>query len=304
MIYLLTAIAAMTLIMLALKFFNVKGIYIPQVVMVNYALAFVIAVINGRDVLSAANIDAVFRSSWWYLAPIAGLLYFGSMDIMAVSTRKAGVAITTMASRTSVILPILWACLFLGERITIWEIVGTLLVLLAFALIIYRPQRNAAVTTESRREKAAAVIMPLLVFLSVGFIAVCMKTSQHLIKTSGEYATDYPLFEMLLFGAAVIGAATYYGIREGRKAFRPQWRSIIGGLCLGTFNYFVTLGLMNGLKYFSSSTFYGVYNISVVILTTLVGVAVFREKLDGLKIAGLAVAVASIVILGFLGNSL
>ena len=37
--YLLLAIAAMSLIMLALKFFNVKKIYIPQAIMTNYAFA-------------------------------------------------------------------------------------------------------------------------------------------------------------------------------------------------------------------------------------------------------------------------
>ena len=228
----------------------------------------------------------------------------GSMDLMAASTRRVGVSITTMASRTSVILPIVWAALFLGERITGWELLGTALVMLAFVFIIYRPHDKGTDTATGRNERLKTVLLPVGVFLSVGFIAVCMKTSQHLIKTEGCYETDYPVFEIMLFSAAFLGAVAYYAAKEGREAFRFRWKSIAGGLCLGTFNYFVTFGLMHGLKYFSSSTFYGIYNISVVLLTTLVGIAAFGEKLDGRKTVGMLFAVASIFVLGFLGGSL
>lgn len=287
--YLLLAIAAMSLIMLALKFFNVKKIYIPQAIMTNYAFALIIALFSGGRYLAAADAGGFGGNGWWYLALITGALYFGSMDLMAASTRRVGVSITTMASRTSVILPIVWAALFLGERITGWELLGTALVMLAFVFIIYRPHDKGPDTATGRNERLKTVLLPVGVFLSVGFIAVCMKTSQHLIKTEGCYETDYPVFEIMLFSAAFLGAVAYYAAKEGREAFRFRWKSIAGGLCLGTFNYFVTFGLMHGLKYFSSSTFYGIYNISVVLLTTLVG---------------MLFAVASIFVLGFLGGSL
>ena len=53
--YLLLAIAAMSLIMLALKFFNVKKIYIPQAIMTNYAFALIIALFSGGRYLAAAD---------------------------------------------------------------------------------------------------------------------------------------------------------------------------------------------------------------------------------------------------------
>ena len=133
--YLLTAIGAMSLIMLTLKFFSAKQIYTPQAIMVNYLFAFVLALVQGHSGLSADRLHALLTTDWWYLALLTGLLYFGSMNVMAVSTRRVGVAVTAMASRTSVVLPIIWAALLLGERITGWEAAGILLVLLAFALI-------------------------------------------------------------------------------------------------------------------------------------------------------------------------
>lgn len=303
MIYLIIAIAAMSLIMLTLKFFSVKGVYVPQAIMVNYGIALCIAVFSGSEHLTCESIRSLTDSGWWYLAITAGLLYFGSMDVMAASTRRVGVSITTMASRTAVILPIIWSVLFLEERMMGWEAVGTALVLAAFTLIIYRPEKKG-MTNTGRKERITAALMPVAVFLSVGFIAVCMKSSQHIIKTAGSYDTDYPVFETLLFTAAFLGSTMYYGLTQGCRAFRPRWRSILGGACLGTFNYFVTVGLMHGLKYFSSGTFYGIYNIGVVIIATIAGMLAFGERLDKRKTAGLLLAVAAIFVLGFLGGSL
>lgn len=301
MIYLLIALAAMTLIMLALKFFSVKGIYTPQAIMVNYGCALVIALVSTHGAIATETVSEILQTRWWYLALITGLLYFGSMNVMAVSTRRTGVSLTTMASRTSVILPIIWAAAFLGNHITGWEILGILLVLLAFTLIIYRPDTEARQTD---RKGIKEILLPVSVFLSVGFIGVCMKTSQHIIKSYGTYATDYPVFETLLFAAAFVGSIIYYAATEGKRAFRIEWKSVVGGLCLGTFNHFVTFGTMNGLKYLSPSTFYGIYNIGTVLLTTIVGIAVFGEHLDRRKIAGICCAVAAICVLGFLGESL
>ena len=101
----------------------------------------------------------------------------------------------------------------------------------------------------------------------------------------------------MLFSAAFLGAVAYYAAKEGREAFRFRWKSIAGGLCLGTFNYFVTFGLMHGLKYFSSSTFYGIYNISVVLLTTLVGIIVWDDPFSIIVGIGMIAVVAGIALL-------
>ncbi len=300
--YLLTAIGAMSLIMLTLKFFSARHIYTPQAIMVNYLFAFILALVKGSGALSAGRPEPLLATDWWYLALLTGLLYFGSMNVMAVSTRRVGVAVTAMASRTSVVLPIIWAALLLGERITGWELLGILLVLAAFALIIGKD--DTPPTASASRRQAGSWWLPAAVFFSVGFIAVCMKTGQHLIRNGGSYATDYPVFEMLLFAAAVVGSIGYYALTEGGRAFRPQWRSIVGGLCLGTFNYFVTFGTLHSLKYLSSSEFYGIYNISVVAVSTVVGVVAFGERLTLRKACGLVTALAAIFVLGFVGGSL
>ena len=301
MLYLLIALAAITLIILPLKFFSVKVIYTPQAIMVNYGCALVIALVSTHGAIATATASKILHTHWWYLALITGLLYFGSMNVMAVSTRRTGVSLTTMASRTSVILPIIWAAAFLGNSITGWEIVGILLVLLAFTLIIYRPE---AETRQADRKGIKDILLPISVFLSVGFIGVCMKTSQHIIKSYGTYATDYPVFETLLFAAAFVGSIIYYAASEGTRAFRIEWKSIAGGLCVGRLNPVVTFGAMHELKSLPPRTYSRIYKRGTVLITPIIGITVFGEHLDRRKITGICCAAAAICVLGFLGKSL
>lgn len=295
MIYLVVAILSMSAFMLGLKHLNVKSIPIPQAIMTNYALALAVAVVSGREHLSAESMGGIFTHDWWYLGVFAGICYFASMDIMAASTRRAGVSVTTIASRCALIIPILWSFAFFGESVTGWQWAGIALVLASFFLI-FRNRRDAA-AKGGGRAGVAAVLMPLSVFLIMGIITVTMKSTQHAVQQSGNYAADYPLFEILIFASALTGSVIYYALSAGRRAFAFDWRSMLGGLCLGTFNYLITIGIMHGLRFVPTSVFYALYNICVVVITTLAGIMVFREKPGPAKIAGICLAAAAIGIL-------
>lgn len=300
MLYLIIAIVSMSAFMLGLKFLNVKGIPVPQAIMTNYVFALAVAVISGWENLSIESIGGIFSHNWWWMGVVAGVFYFASMDIMSASTRRAGVSITTIASRCALILPILWSALFFGESVTTWQWVGIALVMAAFVLIFYA-RRQPVTDAAAKKNNAATIIMPLTVFVIMGIVSVNMKSAQHAIQQSGNYATDYPVFNILIFATALAGSVIYYAVSFGRKAFVFNWKSILGGLCLGAFNYLVTFGIMNGLRFIPTSVFYALYNICVVIITTLAGVIAFREKLSPLKITGICLAAAAIAILSLLG---
>jgi len=286
--------------MLDLKLLNIKGLNVSQAIITNYVLALALAVFTNLGNLSWSGFAGIFENDWWYRGIIAGILYFVSMDLMAASTRIAGVAVTTISARASLIVPIIWAFVFYGESVTGWQWTGIALVIVALVMIFYRKtDRNAPL--KNTGNNLAAVLMPLGVFITLGIISVSMKSSQHLIGQTGNYDTDYPVFQILLFISALAAAVIYYSLRKGRKIFRFDWKSVTGGLILGTCNYLVTLGIMHGLRTLPTSVFYTLYNICVVIIITLAGAMVFREKLGWGKIAGICLAVAAIAILSFTG---
>lgn len=300
MIYLIIAILSMSCFMLDLKFLNIKGINIPQAIMTNYALALALAIFPNIGNLSWEGFSGILDNDWWYRGIIAGIFYFISMDLMAASTRLAGVAVTTISARASLVVPIIWAFLLYGESVTAWQWVGIALVIAALVIIFYRkPDKN--VPLRNAKGSLAAVLMPLGVFITLGVISVSMKSSQHVIGETGNYAADYPLFMIILFASALAGAVIYYSVRVGKQAFRFNWKSVAGGLVLGACNHLVTLGIMHGLRTLPTSVFYALYNICVVVIITIVGVIVFREKLGWMKTAGICLAVAAIAILSFMG---
>lgn len=291
MIYLFIGIFAMSAIMLALKFFSVKGINTPQAITVNYLMASLIGLLSHPGKFSA---DSMFNNDWWYIAMISGALFFSSMDLMAVSTRKAGVAITTIASRVALIIPVLFAHLFLGEDITSRQLSGIALVVAALLMIFWQKGKNGNSELGNRWSR---ILLPLGVFLIMGVIAITMKFGQHTIKATGNYSADYPIFEAMIFFSALVCAVITYLASKGAKIYKPDWKSILGGVCLGASNFITTYCILHGLRSLPTSVFYPSYYVGVVIVTSLVGMFVFKEKLSTRKLAGIGIAIVAIVIL-------
>lgn len=297
MLYLIIAIAAMSGFMLTLKFFAAKGIKSSQAIIVNYVLASAIAIVSSRESIS---LEAIFANDWWYLAVIAGVLLFASMHLMALSTRLTGVAVTTISARAALIIPIIFAALFLHEPVNTWQAVGIALVIVSLIVIFYNKREKSATGSTGTM---AMVLIPLSVFLILGIIPVCMKSAQYIIlNTWDDYSAGVSLYQAMTYVTALICAILYYAVTEGREAFRFTWKSLLGGLCLGVFNFLSTFGIMYGLRALSTGVFYAAYNIGVVIVTALCGRAFFNEKLNGQKIAGISLAVVAIAVLMILGG--
>ncbi len=285
----------MSAFMLTLKFFAAKNINSSQAIMVNYTLATVIGIFSCRE---GASLDRLFDNEWWYLAIVAGALMFASMHLMAVSTKFAGVAVTTISSRTSLMVPIIFSAIFFGESITLWQAVGTALVIASFLIIFYNKADRSPL---SKGSALKAVLMPVGVFLTVGIISVCMKSAQQIISLTGDYDTDYPMYQAMNFATAMVCAIAYYAVTEGRKAFAFSWKSILGGVCLGTFNYITVSSILLALRTIPTSTFYAAYNMGVVIVTSLTGWLSFGEKLSLRKTIGIILAIMAIAVLMLFG---
>lgn len=292
--YLFLAILSMCMFMLLLKVFTIKGWNIPQAILINYIIASAIGIASYGGEVSA---EALFGNRWWYLAVISGALFFFSSDLMAASTRWAGMAVTTIASRTALVVPIIFSVIFLNESIGIWEVAGIVIIIAALFMIFYQKGESGAIGVLHGKDKIKSILLPALVFASMGIITVCMKSTQHIIREAGNYETDFPLYQAMTFVSAVICGTVYYGFTIGRRAFIPNAKSVIGGVFVGGFNYLVTISILFALNVLSTSVFYASYNISVVLITAVLSVAVFKEKLTPLKIAGLCLSLIAITIL-------
>lgn len=118
MVYLLLAILCGSLFSIVFKLGQRHGADGQQVILFNYAVAFVFTLL---PILAHVSFDTsvsfgnyVPGPSSWLLAVIQGALFTIGFTVMDRSTRRSGVALTTVCARASLILPVVLSWLLLG----------------------------------------------------------------------------------------------------------------------------------------------------------------------------------------------
>ena len=107
------------------------------------------------------------------------------------------------------------------------------------------------------------------------------------------HRTNLAVVVTLLF--SVIGVVGDYFLKlasQEKNSFRSPWFYI--GFCLYASTAFGWLFVMKHLKLATVSV---VYSVAMVLLLTTIGVVFFQEKLNAYEIAGLAMAIGSLMLL-------
>jgi len=76
------------------------------------------------------------------------------------------------------------------------------------------------------------------------------------------------------------------------------FRNILGGVALGVPNYFSIYFLLKALQHDSlnSASVFTINNVAIVMLSTLLGIIIFKERLSFKNWAGIGLAVISILL--------
>lgn len=277
MIYLIIAILFGSLFAILFKIFAKKGVNTLMAIIINYATALLIGpitnIIQGQVAFSSFNQVPIIP------AILTGLFMMGGFITMNHATQSHGVAIATIATRVSFIIPTICAYLFLGEATL--EPLTSILVILALMLIFYSKGR-AGINLKKWYN-------PILVFICYGVANFLLKYSQ--TRVSGNSA----LFALttVTFTSALILSILFYKI-NGDKNQKFKWRNIVAGVILGCTNVGCTYFLLKALTQISTATLYPIYNISIVAIGVLAGRLLFKEHLTTLQYIGIIIAILAI----------
>jgi drug/metabolite transporter (DMT)-like permease len=279
MIYLLLSVFFSSTIFVIFKLFDKFNINTLQAIVVNYFTAFCIGLCSYQQDINVINIP---YKPWYFGAIILSCLFIAVFNLMALTSQRNGVSVASVAGKMSIVIPVLFGIYLYDESLTIQKSIGIILALFAVLLTISK---------EKTTVKKGSFLLPLLLFLGSGIIDTLIKY----IQTSYVTDSELPLFSAILFLQAGLLGVIIFLI----KPTKIYGKNIIAGLLLGAVNYYSIIYLLKALshKTMGSAEVFTINNVAIVMLTTLVGLLFFKEKLILKNWIGISIAIISILLI-------
>lgn len=288
MIYLLLSILFSTSLLVIFKFFEKNNINNTTGIVVNYITAASIGFLMSGNVPDPAR---MFASSWSPWALLIGSIFISLFFIVALSAQRNGMAITSVANKMSLVIPVIAAMFLYNEQLSFLGAGGIVLALCGVIFTAIPSQQSGGGIALS------SWLFPALIFFGSGISDTLIKYAEtyHLQSVSREY------FTAVLFSAAGIWGLIYFILQQIRHPFKVPAKDILAGIALGIPNYFSIHFLFLALSEsgMNSSTVLPVNNIGIVVASALAGLLLFKERYSALNKAGLILSIAAILMISF-----
>jgi drug/metabolite transporter (DMT)-like permease len=288
MVDILLTIICFNVLIIIFKLFHQFGIDNLQALIVNYFIAGLCGLYFSDLEFS---LTYVINSPWIYHAALIGILFIVTFNLYAIGTQKVGIAITTVANKLSLLIPVgIALILYPNEHLTYYKIIG---LALAFVGIYLSSTKKNKLSFDKRY-----IWLILLVFIGQGIADTIFNNAQQTVVNEGDKGL---FFMCLLLFAGISGIIILIGKSIKHKP-KFKTKNLIGGIALGLPNFASLIFFFNALESsgFAASQVFPVVSMGVVILSALVGLLFFREKLTLSNWVGLGFAVISIFVITFL----
>lgn len=290
MLALVLSIVFSAILVLLFKYFERNNIPIFQAIVFNYWTAAICGYLYLPDKAPVHNLS-IFAQSWMPICLVLGVMFITVFTLTGITTRYFGVSVASVAMKLGLVFPVLLAFTAYGEAFTWLKLLG---IILAFvAVILSSLSENKTEAAEGK--KANHIYLPIIVFFGSG---LCDTVTQYVTKTHLAN-TGQEGFAMFIFvSAGTAGTLVWlYQLLSGQSKF--NYKCLIGGVVLGTVNYFSYLTALKALTQvaWGSSVVFPVINLGVVATVTLGGILLFRERISRTNAIGLGFAAASILVI-------
>jgi len=287
--FLLLCILSSTGIFIIFKILDRLSIPSFPVIVINYLTATLLGfLINAGEV----SLDSLRQTGWLPMSMLIGVMFILMFFLIAFSSQKAGISVTTVASKMSVVFPIAFSMMLdSSDHLTLIKALAIAVAFGGVIMTIYKP--------ETGKLDRAVVYIPLLLFVGMGVVDSLVKLAQHRHVMDADTA----LFSAILFlNAFLTGLLAMLFYRKDNKQF-ARGTTWFWGLLLGTVNFGSIFFLVRTLNYESAagrsmdgSVVFGANNISIVALSVLAGFLVFREKLSALNWVGIVLSALALLL--------
>lgn len=287
MIYLFLSILFSVIINLIFRYFSRFNINNRQAITFNYLTCTAIGLLMERNSINHMRMS---DASWLPLSVFLGFLFIGTFFLMARTAQELGVSVSATAAKMSLIFPVLAGWILYHETLSISMVIG---IALSFPSVILTSKKS---TGSQHNVNGTSLWLPALVFMGSGGIDTSLKWIE--TELNGVPVSLPGLF--IFATASIVGL----GISSWKIVFGKETlekRNILAGIVLGVPNYFSVYFLLMALNTpaIDSVYLFPVNNIGTVLLAALSGLVFFREHFSIRNIAGLILAVISIILMQF-----
>ncbi|AWX46389.1 uncharacterized protein HME9304_03422 [Flagellimonas maritima] len=283
MLNLALSILCSSLIFVIFKLFDVYKIQTLYAIITNYVVAFIVGLVLYEGTV---DFNEIISKSWFFGTLALGVFFILIFNLMAKTSQIAGVSVASVATKMSLIMPVVFGVFLYKETLSFLQVVGIVLALVA---VYFASMKEKSVTIPKK-----ALLLPLLVFLGSGIIDISMKYFQEHHLQPREVA----IFSSMIFGFAALTGFIFIGAKAIKTSLKLNLKNIVGGIVLGVPNYFSIFFLIRALQneHISSSAIFTINNVAIVMLSTLLGITIFKERMSLKNWGGIALAVISIVL--------
>lgn len=287
MLLIFLAILFSTLLVVCFKYFIPLKVNTFHAILVNYVIAALTSYL-----FSDRKIDIDFHAPWFLFAFFLGLLFI--VVFMATSKVAQSISVITsmIASKMSLVIPLSYAVLFLGEEMTMLKMAAIIMAMVGVVLTVMRPKSEA-----KEKNSLTAIALILLVFGGSGMV----DTSFKYIETN-FYGIVPPQYVMTVcYASAGLFGIIYFIFSSIKKQPEIHMRSIIAGVILGVLNYFSFIFVLDSLHAPSlpSTVVFPLINVGVLLLSTFFAMVLFKERLRTINYFGVIISILSILVLAF-----
>tara|TARA_B110000014_G_scaffold96897_1_gene66546 strand:- start:16 stop:852 length:837 start_codon:yes stop_codon:yes gene_type:complete len=275
MIALSLTIILTTFLFLVFKEFQKRNINTNQAITFNYLTAALIALFIG-DV--NYNIYNLINTDWFYSTIALGLFFIVMFNIMAITTQKLGISISSMASKMSLIIPVIGAVIFQNASIGVYKILGIIIAIISVYLTFKKSGQTAKPT------------LAIILFLGAGILDMWLDSIRNNFLSS---TVDFNLFILTVFFTA-FSVGLIKIIWDRKKIIK---KNIVAGIVLGVPNYFSIYFVLLALENLGGIYVFPILNIGVVLFSAIISWLFYQEQMSKTNWMGIVLACLSILII-------
>ena len=218
-----------------------------------------------------------FSVSVW-LGIISGALYLGGFVLFQHNTAKNGIVLSSVFMKLGLLVPVVMSMVLFREAPTANQILGFCIAVIAIVLINLKKESS---------DKSFGWGLILMLLMCGGSDAMSKVYER---MGSATLSDSYLFFTFAVAFILCLVPVLY-------KKEKPGFRELLFGTLIGIPNFFSAKFLLGALTKLPAVVVYPSFSVATLLIVTLTGIAVFRERLNRLQWVALAAIVAALIYL-------